>query len=728
MKSLVIVESPKKAKTISRYLSNNYIVKATKGHVVDLPKNRFSVDVNNNFKPEYEIIKGKRSVVKDLKATAKKVSDIYLASDPDREGEAIAYHIAEQIKNKNNVLHRLLLSEITENGIKEGFANLKELDRNKVDAQKARRILDRMVGYMVSPVLWRVITATRGLSAGRVQSVALRLICEREERIRNFVSEEYWSIIAKFLKGNTSFEAKLMKIDSKKATIKNDDDARAVCENIKDLEFKISDFKRSEKHRHPPPPFITSTLQMEASTKLGFSANKTMAVAQQLYEGVEIEGKDSVGLITYMRTDSFRVAANANRGLRKFIEKRYGKEYVSPKVLFYKDRSGAQGAHEAIRPTSVEREPNEVKKNITTDQFKLYDLIWRRFCAQQMSAAVYSADRADIQGGKYLFRATGSKVKFPGFLKVYPVKEKKEGNVIPELKLGEPVKLGGVTPNQHFTEPPPRYTEASLIKELEHRGIGRPSTYAPIVSIIKKRGYVEKLDGKFHPTDIGSVVNDFVVSRFNHIFDVGFTAEMESQLDEIENGKERWIDTLRRFYEPFGKMVEEVKSDVKNIKTELQRPTGDICEICGKPMVVKWGKYGKFISCSGYPECKNIKKTDENIQTEEVCEVCGGRLVIKEGKYGRFLACSNYPKCTFTKSISVGVPCPQKGCGGEIVEKRSKRGRVFYACNNYPKCKFTLSNLPVSKKCNNCGANFLLDKGEYYLCYSCKTRFEKSNM
>ena len=719
---LVIVESPKKAETLGRFLDDTYSIRATKGHILDLPKNRLGIDIDNDFKPDYRAVKGRESVLRELRDLASRASETFLASDPDREGEAIAWHVAEKIEVDERRVHRVLLNEITKRGIEQGFRNLRKIDHHKVDAQKTRRILDRIVGYYLSPILWGTISATGRLSAGRVQSVALRLICEREEKIQSFQAVEYWTIAAELIRDGEVFRAKLVRIGRRKAEIPDESTASQICDLIKQEKFKVASFVKSETKKDPPPPFITSTLQQEAANRLRFSADRTMRIAQQLYEGVDLED-GSAGLITYMRTDSTRVSAEANQELREYLSHKYDRDYLEPKTRVYRPKKRAQGAHEAIRPTSVLREPDKIRKHLTKEQFALYDLIWKRFVATQMSCLVYSVSRADIEAGEYLFRAVGSRIKRDGFSRVYPLKAKKE-ETLPELHRGEALVLKGLLPEQHFTEPPPRYTEATLIKELESLGIGRPSTYAPIVSIIKKRGYGQIERGKFRPTDLGLVVNRVLTSRFADVINVDFTARLEDELDLIEEGKKNWVQTLRDFYSPFNTLVQEVKGKMKTIKEELQTPTGDLCDICGKPMVVKWGRYGRFVACSGYPECKNKKALHEEA-VDRTCDKCGAPLTVKVGRYGRFLACSRYPECTYTGPLTLGIGCPK--CDGEIAERRSRRGRTFYSCSNYPKCDFAVWNRPVPERCEECDAPFLLEKGEYLYCYQCKRKFARKD-
>jgi DNA topoisomerase-1 len=681
-----------------------------------------AVDIDNDFKPDYRTIKGREPILKELRDLARKASQTYLASDPDREGEAIASHVAEKIGVDEKRVHRVLLNEITRRGVEEGFRDVQKINRNKVDAQRTRRILDRIVGYYLSPVLWKTISATGRLSAGRVQSVALRLMCEREEIILNFQPDEYWTIHVALVKDSHVFHAKLIRIGKRKASPKKEEEAQQICEAVQGEQFKVLTFVKSETKRHPPPPFITSTLQQEAANRLRFSAERTMRVAQQLYEGIDLK-EESVGLITYMRTDSTRVSEEAHQQLRKYIQDEFSSDYLEPNLRVYRPKKRAQGAHEAIRPTSVRRQPQKIKNRLSREQFLLYDLIWRRFVATQMSSMIYAHSRADIEAGEYQFRAVGSRVKLDGFSKVYQLKGKKE-ETLPELVPGELLTLKSIEPKQHFTEPPPRYTEATLIKELESLGIGRPSTYAPIVSIIKKRGYGVLEKGKFHPTDLGQVVNKVLTSRFSEVINVDFTAQLEAELDLIEEGKRYWVETLRNFYFPFNTLIEEVKENMKAIKEELQTPTGERCKICGKPMVIKWGRYGRFIACSGYPECKNKRALQEEV-VDRTCEKCGAQLTVKIGKYGRFLACSRYPECTYTAPLTLGIQCPK--CEGEIAERRSRRGRIFYSCSNYPKCDFASWSKPVPQRCPECDAPFLLDKGGHLYCSQCKKKFQKRN-
>jgi len=757
-KSLVVVESPAKAKTINKFLGKNFVVKASVGHIRDLPKSNLAVDIENNFEPKYVTIRGKGKVIKELKSTAQKTDKIYLAADPDREGEAICWHLAKVLKSTKKPIQRIIFNEITKQAINKAIENPGEINQDLVDAQQARRILDRLVGYQVSPILWRSIKSS-GLSAGRVQSVALRLICEREEEIEAFEPQEYWSITAKLEnKSKDNFEAKLFRLGEKKADISNygfflssfaafltgekiDEDkefdesqANAIVDDAKNKDFLVKDIKRKERKRNPYPPFITSKLQQEASRKLYFNAKKTMKIAQELYEGIEVGQEGAIGLITYMRTDSTRVANEALDAVREHIEQVYGKEYLPSKPRYYKSKKGAQDAHEAIRPTSLERTPESIKSSLSDDQFKLYELIWKRFVASQMKPAILDITTVDIEAGDYIFRATGSIIKFDGFMTVYMEdsddkdEDEDEGGILPVLDVGEKLKLLNLTPKQHFTQPPPRYTEATLVKEMETKGIGRPSTYASIISTIQSRKYVSKEKRRFLPTDLGKMVNHLLIQSFPDIFDVSFTARMEDELDKIEDGKIDWVKVMEDFYQPFSKSLQNASDNMYEARKELEEETDEVCEKCGSKMIIKWGKYGRFLACSAYPECKNTKPFGENGSkpkdqpTDEVCEKCGSPMVIKTNRYGgKFLACSAYPKCKNTKPIPIGIDCPEEGCDGYLTERRSKKGRTFYGCSNYPDCKFATWNKPVPKPCPKCNAPFLVQKsskkkGEYLAC------------
>ncbi len=716
-KSLVIVESPTKAKTLKKYLGKAFIVMASGGHIKDLPPKKLGVDINNDFSVEYEIVKGKKKIVDDIKKSAKEADKIFLAPDPDREGEAIAWHIAESIGKKNTNIFRVLFSEITKKRILEAIENPTKLNKNKYEAQVTRRVLDRLVGYKISPLLWKKVS--RGLSAGRVQSVALKIIVDRERERQAFKQEEYWTIDARFqTRAQEEFIASLFKINQDKIQITNEDQAKSLVEDIEKQLYSVTEITKKERKRNPQPPYITSTLQQDASRKHGFGAERTMRIAQQLYEGIEIGDDGMVGLITYMRTDSVRTANEALQEIRELIDKKYGREYLPDGATIYKTKKSAQDAHEAIRPTTFEYSPEQIKPYLQPDQYKIYKLIWNRFMASQMKPMVLDQTIIDIHGGKYFFKATGSIVKFNGYFILYE-KEGKENlleNLLPEVSKGEQLKLLELKKDQHFTEPPPRFSESTLIKELEQDGIGRPSTYATIVSTIKKREYVEVEEKKLKPTTLGFVVNDVLVESFPHIINIDFTANLENELDKIEDGEIKYVQTLEKFYEPFSKALIEAEFQMKDFKKE-EKKTDIICEKCGSPMIIKWARFGEFLACSSYPKCKNKKDftTDEtgkivikqDKKAEGQCPNCGSDLLIKRGRFGEFIACTNYPTCKFTKSISLGITCPLPGCGGDITAKATKRGKVFYGCSNYPKCTFASWNKPLNEKCPECGAQFL---------------------
>lgn len=717
-KMLLVVESPTKARTIGKYLGSDFIIKSSVGHIKDLPKSKLGVNIEGEFEPEYEIIKGKKKIINEIKKAAEKVDKIFLAADPDREGEAIAWHIAEELKSQRKKVFRLLFNELTKEAILEGIKSPKKLDHNRFDAQQTRRILDRLVGYQISPILWDKVR--RGLSAGRVQSVAVRMICEREKEIADFVKEEYWSISAN-LRGQSppSFEAALIKIKTRKPKINNEIKAKQVIDDLKKHNFLIKNVEKKEKKSYPLPPFITSKLQQEAIRKLRFTAKKTMMVAQKLYEGIELDGQGPTGLITYMRTDSPRVSDAAIVQARSFIKDQYGSEFIPAKPNLFKGRKGAQGAHEAIRPTSIKYKPEDFKSHLDKDQMMLYELIWKRFVASQMTPALFDQTSIDITAGDYLFRASGSILKFLGFMSVYQSGEKREDKTLPELREGETLQTLDIIPNQHFTQPPPRFNEATLVRELEESGIGRPSTYAAILSTITDKDYVGKEDGKFYPTELGSLVTDLLVENFPDILNVEFTAQMESTLDRVEGGKITWTQTLEDFYKPFKENLENAKLKMKNVKKEGS-PTEIECDKCGSMMTIKWGKNGSFLACSGYPECKNTKNFKKDKQekikileeqvSDDSCEKCGKPMVVKYGRFGSFLACSGYPECKNTKPITTGVECPEDGCKGYLAEKRSRRGKTFYGCSNYPRCKYAIWDKPIQEKCPLCNATFLVEK------------------
>jgi len=726
MKSLVIVESPAKAKTITKYLGKDYTVKASVGHIMDLPKSKLGVDIEKDFQPQYIQIKGKGPVVKELKSAAKKADRILIATDPDREGEAIAAHVAVVVSTtaKTEEIYRVLFNEITKKAILAAIEKPGKIDPNKVDAQQARRVLDRLVGYQISPILWKKVR--RGLSAGRVQSVALRIICEREEEIKAFVPEEFWSLTA-LLEGRVppQFEAKLLKKDEEKLRVKSNEEVQKILADLKGKPYAVSKVEKKERRRNPVAPFTTSKLQQEGGRKLGFTSKRTMGIAQSLYEGVDLGKEGTVGLITYMRTDSTRVGKEAQDEARELIAAKFGKDYLPEKAPVYASAKSAQEAHEAIRPTSVMWEPDAIKQYLEPDQYKLYKLIWNRFVASQMNPAVIDQTSVDIKAGEYTFRATGSVVKFPGFMAVY-MEEKAEDQapaedegeaVLPPLAEGDVLTLVKLDPKQHFTQPPPRFSEALLVKTLEEKGIGRPSTYAAIISTIQDRDYVQKIENKFRPTELGVLVNTLLVNHFPVIMDVAFTAKMEEELDKIEEGQMPWVDAVRDFYKPFNESLEKAQAEMKDFKAELT-PTDITCEKCGKPMVIKWGRNGQFLACSGYPDCKNtkpfIRKENGEVEaapeetTDELCPKCGSPMVVKRGRFGKFLACSRYPDCSHTQGMSTGVACPEDG--GKIVERRSRFGKMFYSCANYPACKYAIWYKPVLRACPQCAAPFLVEK------------------
>ncbi len=788
LRSLVIVESPAKAKTINKYLGKDYLVKFSLGHVKDLPKRDMAVDVENGFEPTYEVIEGKKKLIQELKQAASESSAVYLAADPDREGEAICWHLAEELqgKKKNGVpIYRVMFNEITAPAIRKAFEKPGSIDLNLVDAQQARRVLDRLVGYKVSPLLWDKVR--RGISAGRVQTVALRLIVEREREVRAFVKREYWTIDAHLAaKKPPAFDARLIRRQNEAVEIPNQEGADAILKSLDGAQYVVQSVATKEKRRNPVAPFITSTLQQEAVRKLRFSVKRTNGLAQRLYEGVELGKEGSVGLITYMRTDSTRVSDEALAEARAHIRERYGEQYLPAGPNIYKTKKAAQDAHEAIRPTSAARTPESIAQYLSEDELKVYRLIWMRFLASQMNPAIFDQTTIDItaggQGGSpvaqemdYLFRATGSVLKFDGFLVAYEEgkdqKDEEDEEIkhkLPQVTAGETLKLKQLKPEQHFTEPPPRFNEATLVKELEARGVGRPSTYASILSTIQDREYVKKEGGRFYPSELGMVVTDLLVENFDDIFDIAYTARMEEELDEIEEGKLNWREALAEFYQKFAKDLERAETNMTDVK-RLEKPTDLICDKCGKPMVVRWGRHGSFIACSGYPECTNTReltvdlpdvdkqnlselegaeeycpncgrpmalkkgrfgqflactgypdcKTTKqvggaekkpDVLLEEKCPKCGSQMATKHGRFGEFTACSSYPKCKYVKQNTIGMACPKPGCDGEIAERRSKRGKSFYGCTNYPKCDFTVWNRPVPTKCPECGHPYLEEK------------------
>jgi DNA topoisomerase-1 len=780
-KSLVIVESPAKAKTIGKYLGKQFIVKASLGHVKDLPKKDLSVDVEHDFTPHYEVIEGKKKLMAELRTAVKGVDNVYLAADPDREGEAICFHLQEELESKKSgkpAFFRVMFNEITASAVQKAFDKPLSVNIHLVEAQQARRVLDRLVGYKISPLLWDKVR--RGLSAGRVQTVALRLIVEREREIRAFIKQEYWTIdVALNAKKAPVLTARLNRRNNEIPQVTNEKDATAIVDDLDNATYIVKSVATKEKKRNAVAPFITSTLQQESSRKCRFSVKRTMMLAQGLYEGKEIGDEGATGLITYMRTDSTRVSDDALAEVRKFITDRYGEPFVPKTPNVYKTKKDAQDAHEAIRPTSVLRTPEMMEKFLAEDELKLYRLIWMRFIASQMNPALLDQTTIDVSAdGKsktpYIFRATGSVLKFEGFLKVYEEgKDQKDDededlkHKLPAVTEGETLKFKEILPEQHFTEPPPRYNEATLVKKLESDGVGRPSTYASILSTIQDREYVKKEGGKFVPTELGMVVTDLLLESFNDLFDVTYTARMEEELDEIEEGKLEWRVAMAEFYARFVKDLEHAAHNMTDIK-RMERPTDLVCDKCGKPMVIKWGKHGSFIACTGYPECTNTRELtvdlpdiDKNngdlgeqdeqeycencgrpmvlkkgrfgtffacsgypdckttkqiggeqrkdVRLEEKCPQCGSNLVQKYGRYGEFVACSDYPKCKFVKQKTIGVPCPN--CSeGQVVERRSKRGRTFFGCNRYPECDFVAWGKPILEKCPDCGSSYLIEK------------------
>lgn len=720
-KSLVIVESPTKAKTIERYLGEDYKVLSSGGHVRDLPSSKIGVDVENHFLPTYEIIRGKNKTIEDLRKAAKASDTVFLAPDPDREGEAIAWHIAQEIEGKAATIQRVTFNEITKSAIREAIQNPREVNLNLVNAQQARRVLDRLVGYSISPLLWRKFQ--KGLSAGRVQSVAVRMICDREREILAFLPKEYWTIEVEAEKPGErpSFVLKLASVDGdKKFEINTGEQAQAILDDIVNEKLVVSSVNSKRVSRNPYAPFITSTLQQEAARKLRFANRHTMRVAQALYEGMEVGEEGPTGLITYMRTDSTRISNEAMTAAREYIAAHFGAKFVPEKPNVYKAKNDAQDAHEAIRPTSMELTPERVEQFLDRDQFRLYKLIWDRFLASQMAAAQMNQTRVEVElkGGKYVFAATGSVIVFPGFLSVYEEgkDERTEESDSAESKLpamdkGDNLNHKEIKPLQHFTQPPPRYSESSLVKELEAQGIGRPSTYAAITQTIQDREYVEKEKGRFKPTERGMIVTDMLTDCFPEVMDIKFTALMEDQLDHVEDGSVDWVNLLHSFYKPFHERLETAEQNMRNVKREVQE-TDIVCDKCGAPMVIRWGKNGRFLACSAFPKCRNTKpyESDEEgnitvVQEEvsdEKCEACGLPMLVKSGRRGRFLACSGYPECKTTRPVPIGIKCPQPGCPGQLVERRSKRNLTFYACNQYPTCKYSLFEKPRLEKCAQC--------------------------
>ncbi len=674
MANLVIVESPAKAKTIQKYLGSGYEVMASMGHIRDLPKSKMGVDKDNDFKPQYTDMKGKEDVIKEMKKRAKKCDKVYLATDPDREGEAISWHIAQILKLDMEENNRVAFNEITKTGVKSGMSNPHKIDVDLVNAQQARRILDRLVGYELSPFLWKKVK--RGLSAGRVQSVAVRLVVDRENEIRKFVPKEYWSIDAKFTAPSSRkvFDAALVSVDGEKLEIPNQTEADGILKRLENAEYTVAAVKKRVTKKQPAPPFITSTLQQEASRKLGFTAKRTMKAAQELYEGVDVEGVGAVGLITYMRTDSLRISDEAKAAAAEYIGTVYGKDYLPPEPRTFKSKNNAQDAHEAIRPSTPELTPERVKSSLSVDQFKLYKLIWERFIASQMANALLDTVSADISANGCIFRASGYSVKFDGFMTLYVESsdtEESNKKMLPELKVNDVLKLKSIAGNQHFTQPPPRYTEASLIKALEENGIGRPSTYAPTITTITSRRYVEHEGKALKPTNLGEVITDLMKEHFNNIVDAKFTAGMENSLDEVEHGNKDWVSTLHEFYDDFSETLKKAEDAMEGKRVKVpDEETDVVCELCGRNMVIKYSKYGKFLACPGFPDCKNTKK----IVTES------------DGN------------------------CPR--CGKKMLLKKSKKGRSFYGCEGFPDCSFMTWNVPTKELCPNCGKSLFIKGGK----------------
>lgn len=708
-KRLVIVESPAKAKTINRYLGERYLVKASMGHVRDLPKKRLGIDIDHDFQPEYDIIPERQPLVKDLQSAAKEADSILLAADPDREGEAICWHLSRILEKYNSNIFRVLMHEITRNAVEEAFQNLDKLDQDKINAQQTRRLLDRLVGYLISPLLWEKVG--RGLSAGRVQSIALRLICEREKEIKDFIPEEYWTISAHLEASSPpSFKANLAKIDGKKVKVEDEKNAFVIVQELWDLPFILQNIEVKKKKRNPSPPYITSTLQQDGFRHLRFPVRKTMSVAQKLYEGLEIGERGLTGLITYMRTDSVRVSGEAVQSAREFIKSHFPAEYLLNKPRVYKNKRKTQDAHEAIRPTSFDLPPDVVKPYLREEEYNLYRLIWNRFIATQMSPALVEETEFQVEASRYLFVAKGEVLEFDGYLALYP-KMKKEDNILPKAQEGEKLKLLNIESKQNFTQPPPRYTEGSLVKELEAKGIGRPSTYAPIISTLQGRVYVFKEKGRFIPSDLGLFVTDYLIKNFPDLMDFEFTARLEAELDLISEGKQEWLMYLKSYYSRLEKDLREAKKGESIKKNGI--PVEENCPECGKPLVIKEGKYGRFRACSGYPDCRFkeslIKKEVKPL--DETCPDCGSQLVMREGKYGTFAACSDYPKCKYIKKEKkdTGIPCPLE-CEGTLIRRKTRKGKIFYGCSEFPKCKFATWDEPVSQPCPECGRHFVLKK------------------
>jgi len=726
-KKVIIVESPTKCKTIRNFLDKNYVLISSQGHIKDLPKSDLGVDINNNFQPRYIRIRGKAKLIKEIKKTCKDSSEIFLAPDPDREGEAIAQHLAEELNSNNTQIKRALFYEITPEHVRKALKTPTTINENLVNAHKARRILDRIVGYYTSPLLWSILKS--GLSAGRVQSVALRLICEREQEIESFKSTPYWTAEANFLTGaDEKFKGTLWRIDGTYRKIATKEELHRFKGLLKKgVKFNVTSFRLTTPRRFPPPPFITSTLQQEAARRFGFPAKKTMFIAQNLYEGIKLP-EGSIGLITYMRTDSIRVNNTALEELRSYISGKFGSEYLNKTVRAFKDSKNVQGGHEAIRPTKIKLEPEKIKEHLTPDQYKLYKLIFDRFTASQMAPARYSKKEAVVSYMGIDFRAEELKPIFLGYQLVSG--DVVEKGAVPKMSVGDTVEMLEIEFTEKQTEPSPRYSEASLIKKLEENGIGRPSTYAHILQRLFDRGYVVKENSKIKATELGMQVYNIIIPRFSNIFEVSFTAKMEKKLDQVELGKKAWQEVVQEFYDPFVITLNKTKKEVPKIKESITQKVEKKCPKCQRPLVVRWGKYGKFLACSRYPECKYTRPLEMEVIKDIKCPICGKDMVLREGRTGRFYACIDYPRCPGILPYTTGVKCPE--CGGELIERKNKRGQVFYACSNYPECKFTLSNKPVPVKCPKCDFNFLViyKKGrkELFKCIKCNSVFTKEEL
>jgi len=712
---LLIVESPAKAKSITNYLKKTKVM-ATMGHIKDLPKSKLGIDVDNGFNPDYKIIKGKGKIVKEIVKASKKSGKVFIATDPDREGEAIAFHLKEELPVEPK---RVLFYEMTKNGINKGISEPGEINMNKVFSQRTRRILDRLVGYKISPLLWKVIK--RGLSAGRVQSVVLRLICEREEEIEKFVPEDYWVFKGKFNHPNGEFKANLEKINGKKAKVKSEKEAEKIKKDLKSADFKIKEFKKENVNQSPFPPLITSTLQRTASNSYSFPIRKTMFLAQRLYEGIELP-EGTMGLITYMRTDSFRISKEAENSIRDFIKDKYGEKYLPDKPNVYKSKKGAQEAHEAIRPTDVNKTPDSVKEYLKPDEYKIYKLIWERAVASQFEKAIFESRAVTVEGSSYEFRGSSRNLKFDGFYKI--LSPPKEQDVIPLMEIEDSVKLSDLEDEKKTTEPPARYSESTMVKEMEKRGIGRPSTYSPILSTLFLRNYIKKINGYLVPQEIGRIVNKVLVSNFGStIIDYDFTSFMEDTLDKIEEGEKGWQKSVEEFFDSFKSKLQEFEDKIPEIKDSITEKSDKKCPKCGRNLVVKWGRFGKFLACPGYPDdCEGYTEPHEDDILDEKCPKCGGKVILRQGRFGRFKACANYPDCDWSAPVSTGVKCP-KCEKGEFIERKSKKGKIFYPCSN-DKCDNVLWNKPVPEECPKCGAPFMVEKTNtrqnYLYCLKCK--------